>query len=74
MPPATIDAFRDHGKVAPTLDMGYDEADAAIARLESLGISLRDVTEKLLADGLVSFEKSYQELFKVIEDKVAALC
>lgn len=74
MPPATIDAFRDHGKVAATLDAGYDEADATIARLESLGISLADVTEKLLADGLVSFEKSYQELFSVLEDKVAALC
>ena len=74
MPPATIDAFRDHGKVAPTLDSGYDEADAAVARLESLGISLADVTEKLLADGLVAFEKSYQELFSVLEKKVAALC
>jgi len=74
MPPATIDAFRDHGKVAATLDAGYDEADATIVRLESFGISLADVTEKLLADGLVSFEKSYQELFSVLEDKVAALC
>lgn len=74
MPPATIDAFRDHGKVAPTLDTGYDEADGSVARLESLGISLADVTEKLLADGLVTFEKSYQDLFKVLEDKVAALC
>jgi transaldolase len=74
MPPATIDAFRDHGKAAATLDTGYDEADAAIARLESLGISLADVTEKLLADGLVAFEKSYQELFTVLENKVAALC
>jgi len=74
MPPATIDAFRDHGKVAATLDTGYDEADASIARLESLGISLEDVTEKLLADGLVAFEKSYQELYTVLENKVAALC
>ena len=74
MPPATIDAFRDHGQVAATLDTGYDEADASIARLESLGISLEDVTEKLLADGLVAFEKSYQELYTVLENKVAALC
>ncbi|HYK54405.1 MAG TPA: transaldolase [Candidatus Eremiobacteraceae bacterium] len=74
MPPATIDAFRDHGKVAATLDTGYDEADASVARLESLGISLADVTEKLLADGLVAFEKSYQELYTVLENKVAALC
>jgi len=74
MPPATIDAFRDHGKVVATLDTGYDEADASVARLESLGISLADVTEKLLADGLVAFEKSYQELYTVLENKVAALC
>ena len=74
MPPATIDAFRDHGNVAATLDTGYGEADASIARLESLGIMLADVTEKLLADGLVAFEKSYQELYKVLENKVAALC
>lgn len=74
MPPATIDAFRDHGKVAATLDTGYAEADASIARLESLGISLAEVTEKLLVDGLASFEKSYQELDSVLKDKVAALC
>ena len=74
MPPATIDAFRDHGKVAATLEQGMDEADATIAQLESLGISLKDITDKLLADGLVTFEKSYTELFSVIENKVAALC
>jgi len=74
MPPATIDAFRDHGKVAPTLDGGYDEADRAVDELESLGISLEAITDKLLADGLVAFGKSYDELFAVIEHKVAALC
>ena len=74
MPPATIDAFRDHGKVAPTLDTRYDEADADIAALEGVGISLEAITDKLLADGLVAFEKSYDELFAVIENKVAALC
>ena len=74
MPPATIDAFRDHGNVAPTLDTGFDAAEAAIAALEGLGISLEAITDKLLADGLVAFGKSYDELFSVIENKVAALC
>jgi transaldolase len=74
MPPATIDAFRDHGKAAATLDGGYDAADATIAQLESVGISLKDITDKLLADGLVAFEKSYQQLVDVIGKKVAALC
>jgi transaldolase len=74
VPPATIDAFRDHGKVASTLETGMDEADATIAALESFGISLKAITDKLLADGLVSFEKSYDQLFSVIDSKVAALC
>jgi transaldolase len=74
MPPATIDAFRDHGKVAATLEQGMDAADATIAQLESLGISLKAITDKLLADGLTSFEDSYDKLFDVIGKKVAALC
>jgi transaldolase len=74
MPPATIDAFRDHGKVAATLDRGFDEADAVIAELEALGISLREITDKLLADGLVAFANSYDELLDVLGKKVAALC
>ena len=74
MPQATIDAFRDHGKVAATLEQGTDKAGATIAALESLGISLQDITDKLLADGLTAFEKSYDQLFAVIGTKVAALC
>jgi transaldolase len=74
MPPATIDAFRDHGKVAATLDAGYDDADATVTRLERHGISLVSITDQLLAEGLVAFEKSYDDLFGVLETKVAALC
>jgi transaldolase len=74
MPPATIDAFRDHGVVAPTLEKDMDAADTTVAELESLGLSLKSITDKLLADGLVSFENSYDQLFRVIEAKVAALC
>jgi transaldolase len=74
MPPPTIDAFRDHGKVSATLEQGMDEADATIAQLQTFGIPISDITEKLLADGLVAFEKSYDQLFDVIQSKVAALC
>lgn len=74
MPPATIDAFRDHGKAAATLERGMHEADGTIASLEELGISLKDITDQLLAEGLASFQKSYDQLFEVIETKVAALC
>lgn len=74
MPPATIDAFRDHGKVAATLETGEAEAEATIAALERSGISLTAITDQLLAEGLVAFEKSYDELYGVLGSKVAALC
>lgn len=73
MPPATIDAFRDHGKLANTLEQDMDQAEATLAELQSLGISIKDVTDKLLADGVVLFEKSYHELEACIEGKVQAL-
>ncbi len=73
MPPATIQAFRDHGKVAATLDRGYEEADATIDGLGSLGISLKSITDTLLEDGLVIFQKSYDELVSGIETKMKSL-
>lgn len=73
MPPHTIDAFRDHGKVAPTLDQGYEEADDIIERLDGFGISLTAITDKLLEDGLVLFSNSYDELIDGIEEKSKAM-
>jgi transaldolase/glucose-6-phosphate isomerase len=73
MPPATIDAFRDHGKLARTLDQDYDQWDADLTALETAGISLQAITDKLLADGLVLFEASYNQLFDVLREKVEAL-
>lgn len=73
MPHATIDAFRDHGKVAATLEQGMDLAEATIRELESVGIALKEVTDKLLADGLVAFQNSYDELLACIAQKSRAL-
>ncbi|HXW50503.1 MAG TPA: bifunctional transaldolase/phosoglucose isomerase [Candidatus Acidoferrales bacterium] len=73
MPPATIDAFRDHGKVGPTLTADFDAWEADLVALEAAGISLRSITDKLLADGLVIFEDSYNQLFDVIREKVEDL-
>ncbi|HEY5093681.1 MAG TPA: transaldolase [Candidatus Eremiobacteraceae bacterium] len=73
MPPATIDAFRDHGKVAARLERQMEEAEEQLQLLESLGISLKDITDKLLADGLVTFEKAYDQLIGVIEQKTKSL-
>ncbi len=73
MPPATIDAFRDHGEVARTVDDQIDEANQALADLAAAGVDLNDVTDLLLRDGLASFSKSFESLIAGIETKVAQL-
>jgi transaldolase len=70
MPPQTIDAFREHGVVARTVDADLDRERRAIADLEALGISLASVTDKLLVDGLASFQKSFDGLLERLEQKV----
>ncbi|HEY5061625.1 MAG TPA: transaldolase [Gemmatimonadaceae bacterium] len=69
MPPATIDAFRDHGIVKRTVDAQVDEAERTIRTLEENGVSMRDVTDKLLADGLASFQKSFDTLLSGLQTK-----
>jgi len=73
MPPATIDAFRDHGEVARTVDADVGAAERTIADLGAAGIDVRDVTDKLLRDGLASFQKSFDSLIAGLEKKSAAL-
>jgi transaldolase len=73
MPPATISAFADHGAVERTVDAQVDEERALIARLESSGIPLRDITDTLLRDGLASFAKSFDSLIAGLETKRRSL-
>jgi transaldolase len=73
MPPQTLEAFRDHGETRRTVDQGYDAAERQLSALESAGISLREVTDKLLVDGLASFQKSYDQLIAGLERKMKEL-
>ena len=73
MPPQTIDAFADHGVVARTVDKNVDAAERAIADLARLGISIEEVTNKLLVDGIASFQKSYDSLIAGLAKKTKAL-
>jgi len=73
LPPATIEAFRDHGETRRTVDTGLDDAIRQLAELESLGISLNAVTDKLLADGLSSFQQSFDTLLAGLSRKSQAL-
>jgi transaldolase len=73
MPPATIDAFRDHGVVQRTVDKKVPAAEGLLKEIEAAGISIREVTGKLLTDGISSFQKSFDELLAGIETKVGSL-
>lgn len=73
MPPATIEAYRDHGVTARTVDRDPRGARDLIAALESNGIAMPAVTDKLLVDGLASFQKSFDTLVAGLERKVGAM-
>lgn len=64
VPPATLDAFRDHGVARVALTDGVDAAQVALAEIESLGISIDAVTAKLLDAGLAAFVHSYDTLLQ----------
>ena len=73
VPPATLEAFRDHGVVARTVDADLPQADREIADIEAAGVSLKDVTDQLLRDGIASFQKSYDSILAGLERKRHAL-
>jgi transaldolase len=74
MPPATIDAFRDHGVAdATALTTGVDEAAARVSSLADLGIDYHLVTDELQTEGVAAFADSFDELLEAIELKLAQL-
>ncbi len=72
VPPQTLEAFRDHGRVRPTLEEGIDEARGTLTALESLGISFRAVTDRLLVDGVRLFSEPFDKLLAAIERRRSA--
>jgi transaldolase/glucose-6-phosphate isomerase len=65
--PATLAAFRDHGHVRRSLEEHVDEAGHVMQTLEREGISLRDVTDRLLDDGLTLFSEAFDSLLATID-------
>jgi transaldolase len=64
LPPATFEAFRDHGRVRPSLTENVEEAAKVMASLEKAGISMKQVTEKLVVDGVKLFADAFQQLLE----------
>lgn len=73
MPPKLIEAFRDHGVVERTVDKRLGAAEGVLREIEAVGISMKDVTDTLLRDGLASFQKSFDTLTTGIAKKMSAL-
>jgi transaldolase/glucose-6-phosphate isomerase len=71
MPLATIDFFRDHGKVEDTLTGREKEARAILDDLGLLDIGIEEVCEQLVRDGVQSFTDSYRKLLAAIERKLS---
>ena len=69
MPPKTLDAFRDHGRVAPTLAADPAGAEATLREAAALGLDLDSVTGHLVEDGVRLFAKAFDDLLKAVEDK-----
>jgi transaldolase len=73
MPQQTLQAFADHGAVAPTLDADPAQAAQLLADAAGAGIDLSDITSALEREGVASFCDSYRELLACIESKLGAL-
>ncbi|HEX5473611.1 MAG TPA: bifunctional transaldolase/phosoglucose isomerase [Vicinamibacterales bacterium] len=67
MPPATIEAFRDHGIPRATLQDNVEGAHEVLAALDRSGISLLEVTDRLVEDGVRLFSQSFDELLATVD-------
>ncbi len=69
MPEATVKAFRDHGVPKSTIQDDVEGARATIAKLDELGISIAEVTDKLQVDAVRLFEEPFNKLLGEIESQ-----
>jgi transaldolase / glucose-6-phosphate isomerase len=67
IPPATMDAFRDHGAVIPdAIEQDVSGVRALLAELEKHGVSLKEITDELVKDGVQQFADAFDKLFGAI--------
>jgi len=67
IPPATLDAFREHGQPRQSLTENVDAAKKTMEATAQLGISMKEVTDKLTEDGVRLFSEAFDKLLKAIE-------
>ena len=67
IPPATFDAFRDHGKPRQSLTENLAAAHKTMETAAKLGISMKEVTDKLTDEGVRSFSEAFDKLLEAVE-------
>ena len=75
LPPATLEAFKDHGRVTRTIDSpeALERAQQTMRELQAVGIDVDEVTLQLQRDGVKSFAESYDQLIHTLEERRRAL-
>src|SRR5256886_10414684 len=66
IPPATFDAFRDHGRLRPSLGENVEGAAKTMADLAKAGLSMKEVTDKLMVDGVKLFSDAFKTLLGAV--------
>ena len=69
MPPATMDAFREHGRVRPSLEENVEQAQEVMATLERSAISIDAVATKLVEEGVQIFADAFDQLLGAVARK-----
>ena len=67
IPPATFDAFRDHGRLRNSLEENVDDARHTMENLERAGISMKKVTDQLTDEGVKLFDEAFTKLLAAVE-------
>src|SRR6266850_2333427 len=70
IPPATYDAFRDHGRARPALDEDFEDAQDTMDTLAKVGIDMKQVTDTLLADGCKIFVDAFAKLLAAVNKQL----
>ena len=73
VPPATYQAFKDHGTVAATLTRNVDEAMKQLEQLSLQGVNLEAATRQLEKEGVKAFEDAFNTLLAAIDEKAQRL-
>jgi len=72
IPPATFDAFRDHGRCSASLEANLEEAADTMQTLAKVGISMQEVTDTLLNEGVKIFADAFVKLIAAVSKRFAA--